>query len=257
MDLPPTPPVCPPGWSIGPPDFIGVGVQRCGTTRWFDLIASHPEVLRSTRQKELHYFDRFHTEPCTAAELTRYHEYFPRDGTQKTGEWTPLYLSAPWIPGLLAASAPDARLLVLLRDPLERYLSGLQLDIRVAARRGAPLSRYAPLEAFVRGLYHAQLRGLLRHFDRSQLLLLQYEQCTREPSAQLRRTFEFLGLTNVDFVPDLEAHPERQPEKPRLDAGTRAAYVQAYSDDVRSLIDEFPEIDVSLWANFAHLSGSG
>jgi sulfotransferase family protein len=254
IDRPPPPPPRPPGASTGPPDFIGVGVQRCGTTRWFDLITSHPEIARSSAAKELHYFDRFHSREPAPQELRDYREYFPRLDGEKVGEWTPLYLSAPWVPRLLAAAAPDARLLVLLRDPVERYLSGLQLDTRVAARRGAALSRYAPLEAFVRGLYHAQLTALLRHYERSQMLILQYERCTREPASELRRTFAFIGVSDVGFTPDLEAHPKRQPEKPPLDAGTRAAYAQAYRDDVIALAADFPEIDLALWPNFAALN---
>lgn len=246
-------PECPAGWQTGPPHFVGVGVQRCGTTRWFNLIASHPEVIPPTA-KELHYFDRFHSGEWEPADIARYHEYFPRHGEQKVGEWTPLYASAPWVPRLLAAAAPDARLLMLVRDPVERFLSGLQLDTRVAARRGAPLSRYAPLEAFMRGCYHTQLLGLLRHFDRSRLLILQYERCAREPQAELRRTFTFLGLKDVELVPDLEAHPKRQDEKPVLDRDTREAYVRAYEDDVIALAQSCSEIDLALWPNFAHLA---
>ncbi len=254
LDMPPAPPLCPAGWRTGPPDFIGVGVQRCVTTRWFDLISAHPEVVRSTRRKELHYFDRFYAGGCSEADRSGYQQYFPRAAGHTTGEWTPVYSSAPWIPRLLAAAAPDARLLVLLRDPVERYLSGLQLDIGVARKRGAPLSRYAPLEQFVRGLYHAQLTGLLRHFERSRILVLQYERCTREPGSELRRTYEFLGLRDTEFAPELDAHPEYQPEKPALDAATRAEYVQSYRDDVVALIEAFPEIDVRLWPNFADLA---
>ncbi len=254
VDRPPPVPSCPAGWRTGPPDFVGVGVQRCGTTRWFDLISSHPEVVHLASAKELHYFDRFYAGGASEDELRRYHDYFPRGEGARTGEWTPVYLSAPWIPRLLAATAPDARLLVLLRDPVERYLSGLQLDARVASRRGAVLSRYAPLEAFSRGFYHAQLSGLLRHFERARILVLQYERCTREPLAQLRRTFEFIGLEDTGFAPQLDAHPRHQPEKPALDADTRETYARAYSDDVTRLVASFPEIDVSLWPNFAHLA---
>ncbi len=252
--MPPPPPDCPPGWTTGPPDFIGVGVQRCGTTRWFDLIASHPEVAAPRSAKELHYFDRFYLGGCSAAETARYHEYFPRPESRKAGEWTPLYMSAPWIPSLLAAAAAEARLLVLLRDPVERYLSGLQHATRMDHRRGAPLSRYAPLEQFARGFYHAQLVRLLHHFERSQVLVLQYERCALEPVSELRRTFEFLGLRDLDFRPDLEAHPRQQIGKPELDPVARASHVQAYREDVISLIDSFPEIDVRLWPNFAHLA---
>jgi hypothetical protein len=254
LDTPPPPPECPQGWHTGPPDFVGVGVQRSGTTRWCNLILAHPEVVRPHGRKELHYFDRFYAGGFTAEHAAGYAAYFPTDG-RKTGEWTPLYASAPWIPALLAQAAPAARLLVVLRDPVERYLSGLELDIEVARKRGAPLSRYAPLEAFSRGFYHAQLLGLLRHFEREQLLVLQYERCTREPRAQLRRTYEFLGLGDLDFTPDLEARFRHQPEKPSLDERARAAYVSAYTEDVLALAREFGEIDLRLWPNFAHLDG--
>jgi len=205
--------------------------------------------------KELHYFDRFHSAAPTPEEIIDYHKYFPRASGQKVGEWTPLYLTAPWTPRLLAASAPDARLLVLLRDPVERYLSGLQLDTAVAARRDAPLSRYGPLEAFVRGFYHAQLSGLLVHFERSQVLIQQYESCTRAPAEELRRTYEFIGVRDSGFAPDLGAHPRQQAQKPVLDAATRAAYVAAYRDDVLRLAADFPEVDLTLWPNFAELAG--
>jgi hypothetical protein len=257
IDMPPPVPECPAGWTTGPPDFVGVGVQRCGTTRWFDLIASHPEVAAPRSAKELHYFDRFYLGGCSPAETARYQEYFPRPAGARAGEWTPLYASAPWIPALLAAAAPEARLLVLLRDPVERYLSGLQHATRMARRRGAPLERYAPLEQFARGFYHGQLTRLLHHFERSQLLVLQYERCAREPLPELRRTFEFLGLGDLEFDPDVEAHPRMQSDKPELDPLARESHVQAYRDDVVELIDAFPEIDVRLWPNFAHLAEPG
>jgi len=253
--MPPPPPTCLPGWQIGPPDFVGVGVQRSGTSRWFDLIASHPEVSQSTT-KELHYFDRFYAGGYTAADATGYHEYFPRDGSRKVGEWTPVYMSAPWIPRLLASAAPDARLLVSVRDPVERYLSGLEHGTRAAWERGTLLSQLTPLETFMRGFYHAQLVGLLRHFDRSRVLVLQYERCVKEPLHELRRTFEFLGLRDTEFLPDVGARINAsRSEKPMLDPDTRKSYVRAYSEDVASLIDSFPEIDVRLWPNFAQLAG--
>ncbi|MGH2854663.1 MAG: sulfotransferase family protein [Solirubrobacteraceae bacterium] len=242
------------GWRTGPPSFIGVGGQRCGTTRWFDLIASHPEVVPPPSAKELDYFDRFYAGGFTAADVAGYHEYFPRDGERRVGEWSPSYMSAPWVPKLLAVAAPDTRLLVLLRDPVERYLSSLQHNTRVAYQQGASLSELAPIEGFVRGLYHAQLLRLLAHFDRSQMLVLQYERCTREPHAELRRTFAFLGLEDTEFMPDVAAHPHHQPKKPQLDSETLGAYVEAYTEDVVALARDFPEIDLGLWPNFAHLA---
>ncbi|HEV3071629.1 MAG TPA: sulfotransferase [Solirubrobacteraceae bacterium] len=252
--LAPPPPVCPPGWRTGAPDFVGVGAQRSGTTWWFDLVVAHPgiEAPPATR-KELHYFDRFHAGGFTAADAVAYGDYFPRPEGRLTGEWTPVYLAAPWAPAMLAAAACEAKLLVILRDPIERYLSGLQRHHRTAHATGAPLNAMAPLEAFMRGFYHAQLTHLLAHFERSRVLILQYERCVRDPLEQLRRTFAFLGVDDGGFTPDLAAHPNRQPQKPELHPDARRALVEAYAPDVAALSDRFPEIDVALWPNFAHL----
>lgn len=249
---PAPPPACPAGWRIGPPDFVGVGAQRCGTTRWFRLIASHPEVASSPADKELHFFDRFFEGGFGDADVAAYHAYFPRPAGTRTGEWTPLYGSSPWVPKLLARAAPDARLLILLRDPVERFASALQHNARLSHEQGMPLNRLAPVEAFRRGFYHAEIGMLLPYFDPSQILVLQYERCAREPLEQLRRTFEFIGLADTGFAPaELDANPNPQPTKPKLDAETRDSYVRAYRDDVEALVRAFPEIDLALWPNFA------
>ncbi len=254
VKAPAGPPACPAGWRAGPPDFVGVGAQRSGTTRWFDLIVAHPEIAAPpATRKELHYFDRFHSGGFTAADAVAYGEYFPRPEGLLTGEWTPNYMAGPFTCGMLAAAAPEARLLVLLRDPVERYLSGLQRHHRVTLATGESLNAMAPLEAFAHGLYHTQLTRLLGHFERAQVLILQYERCTLEPRAQLRRTYEFLGVRDTGFVPDLEAHPNRQPEKPELREDARRALVEAYAEEVAGLARDCPEIDVGLWPNFARL----
>lgn len=253
---PAPPPACPPGWETGPPDFVGVGAQRCGTTRWFRLISSHPEVASSPTDKELHFFDRYYEGGFEEADVSAYHAYFPRPAGARTGEWTPLYGSSPWVPKLLARAAPDVRLLVLLRDPVERFLSALQHNARLSHEQGMPLNRLAPVEAFRRGFYHAELEALSPYFDPAQILVLQYERCAREPLEQLRRTFEFIGVADSGFVPaELDANPNPQRSKPKLDAETRDSYVRAYREDVVALARAFPEIDLALWPNFAEPAG--
>src|SRR4051794_6291809 len=59
MALPAPPPEVPAGWLIGPPDFVGVGTARSGTTWWFRLLTQHPEVARAAGVKEVHYFDQY------------------------------------------------------------------------------------------------------------------------------------------------------------------------------------------------------
>ena len=114
--LPEHPP-CPEGWTTGPPDFVIFGAQKSGTTWWFRLIEQHPGVVQPANQRpELHFFDRSWETPFSDADARRYHDYFPVAPGKVTGEWTPGYLIDFWTPELIARAAPEARVLILLRD---------------------------------------------------------------------------------------------------------------------------------------------
>ena len=58
--------------TTGPPDFIGVGAQRSGTTWWFGTMLGHPQIAPPReRKKELHFFNRFRAREMTGVELER------------------------------------------------------------------------------------------------------------------------------------------------------------------------------------------
>lgn len=234
----------PRAWEIGAPDFVGVGTQRSGTTWWYAAIEAHPGVHRvPAAPKERHFFDEFHGRPFDAGCVERYHRLFPRPPGVLTGEWTPSYVYHHWTPSLLARAAPDARLLLLLRDPVERYLSAITGDER--NRRRSP--RRAS-EAFERGLYSAQVSRLFACFDRSQVLILQYERCLLEPERELRRTYAFLGL-EPGVVPDVLHRGVNVSSTPTVAApealvrSVREGYVR----DAAALFEDVPELDPALW----------
>jgi hypothetical protein len=243
-------PECPPDWTTGPPDFVGIGVGRAGTSRWFNLMRAHPNV--AARVKEVHYFRRAWCDPDF--DLDRYQLYFPRPPGSISGEWTPRYMGDHWVPSLLAEAAPSAKLLVSLRDPIERYVSTMGLHARQHVK-GNPITHTTPGDAVHRGDYHKQLRHVLKHFERAQLLVLQFERCVTERDPELRRTFEFLGL-DPDLWPSTFQDKWRNPieyDYPLSDR-ERRSLVDRYEDDVAALAAEFPEIDLALWPNFRHLA---
>ena len=97
-----------------------------------------------------------------------------------------------WTPALLREAAPEARLLVLLRDPVERFRSGRTLaENRFTVGSTA---RAAANAAFNRGIYADQLMRLWTAFPREQVLVLQYERCVADTRTQLERTYAFMGL---------------------------------------------------------------
>ncbi|HUF84254.1 MAG TPA: sulfotransferase [Acidimicrobiia bacterium] len=240
----PEPPTPAPGDVVGPPDVVGVGVQKAGTSWWFDLIAAHPRVAEPFR-KELHFFAPYFAADFADADVERYARYFPRPDGMVTGEWTPRYMADVWKVPLIARAAPGARLLVLLRDPVERYRSGLAHDLA----RHAPRN---PLVASVhvdRGDYAAQLRHLFDHVPREQVLVLQYERCRVEARAQLGRTFEFLGLEPFE-PPDLDRRVNVTIDpKPPLPDHLRRALVHRYRADLTALAELVPDLDPDLWSS--------
>ena len=199
-DVPASVPECPAGWVVAPPDFVGVGAQKAGTTWWYSLLASHPRVHEPPgRRKEVHYFDRFWDEPFGPAEARRYQLFFPRRPGGFAGEWTPRYMVDFWTPALLKESAPDTKLLVILRDPFDRFCSGVTHDLQ----RRSPHHPIVTELGVRKSTYRQQLRRMLNHFDREALLVLQYERCRSDPQGELSRTLQFLGLDPFEPPPAL------------------------------------------------------
>jgi hypothetical protein len=243
------PPATETGERIGPPDFVGIGAQKAGTTWWFELIVAHPGVFhRHPIHKERHFFARFATEPFGPTDVDAYHAWFPRPEGTITGEWTPDYLSQPWVAPLLAQAAPDARLLVMVRDPIERLLSGLAHGARLPGSHDGA----ARAEAVERGFYAAALHRWTTELESGRLLCLQYEQCVADPVTQLARTYRFLGLDDTYRPADLRRpqNPTRRP-KATMDPDARRRLVELYRADVMALRDMVPDLDLHLWPDFA------
>ena len=165
------------------------------------LLRDHPRIVlpRDTR-KEQHFFDWFGKTEMTDADVARYHEQFPRRPGEIAGDWTPRYMRDIWTPRLIPRAAPDAKILVIFRDPVERYRSGV---LHTLARRGGRAATYLATDAVERGRYALQLKRVYDYFDRSQVLVLQFERGIAEPLEQYHRTLEFIGLPPEHVPTDL------------------------------------------------------
>ncbi len=111
------------------PSLIIAGAQRCGTTSMYKDLTQHPAILPAVLHKGIHYFDTGY-----AHNRSWYVAHFPLRSTAArikktigiapiTGESSPYYLYHPLSASRIAADLPDARLLVLVRDPVERAYS--------------------------------------------------------------------------------------------------------------------------------------
>ncbi len=264
FDRLPDPPPCPARWRIGPPDFVILGTQKSGTTWWFRIIEAHPRVVQPAEQRpELHVFDRLWDTWPTAADLAAYQRYFPRPEGSLTGEKTPDYIDSPWALPMLAAAAPATKVILLFRDPIERYLSGRAHAERAwdgssipTAQRTLADRRRVVAEAIDKGRYASQLDAALVTFTPERVLALQYERCVAEPRVQIARTYAFLGLEPHDLTDADIAKPRNRSkgERPVIAPEHVGFLRQLYRPEVERLRTLMPDLDLSLWRSFADLA---
>ena len=246
------------------PAWLGIGAQRCGTTWFADLLATHPSVsLAKDGRKEVHFFDRFLVEPWTDAARAEYAALF--DAGKRAGDFTPSYLRCLWVPELARrACRDDVTLVVLLRDPVERYASAMRW---YATRPGVPKQddRRAYLgwtrdkgnDATWGGMYVAQLAAWTRTFPRERFVVLQYEAAVAAPQAAADRVWRALGLAPIPVTATGErswtstrSTKEVTDEPWRAVPGLREHLVALYATEVTVLAREWG-IDPALWPNFA------
>ncbi len=199
------------------PDFLGLGVQKGGTTSLHCLLEQHPEVFLPP-MKEVHYFSL-----NFASGEAWYRSQFAGAGPrQRCGEITPYYLFHPQAPSRVQALLPQARLIVLLRDPVERALSQyfhsrrhgfepLELEAALAAESQRLHDADAALQTLdvrhrshqehsylSRSRYEQQLPQWLATFPADQLLILRSEDLFEQPSEIWEKLLHFLEL---EFCP--------------------------------------------------------
>jgi hypothetical protein len=235
-----------PGEVTGPPDFVGVGVPMAGIRWWSGLVADHPGVHRAEASTAQHIQSRFAHRTFGPDDVQRYHELFPRRPGTIVGEWTPTYLGDPWVPPLLASAAPEARIIVLVREPIERLQLGLNRSIdRRTANAGAHMA-----ESIDRSFYARPLRQMLQYVPADRVLVIQYERAVEDPVAALATTCRFLGLEDGHRPPGAR-RPRPVTRLAPLDSRAEVRLVDLYAADVADLAALVPTLDLSLWPRFA------
>src|SRR4051794_21786219 len=135
------------------PDFLYIGTSKAGSTWLFNVLARHPEIFLASN-KGLYYFDAHFDRGADW-----YLDHFRGSDGLVRGEVSHSYLSSPEAPPRIAALAPGVRLLVCLREPVDRAFSDY-LDLRKNQQFDGPfavaLERYPRL--LDRGRYASHLR---------------------------------------------------------------------------------------------------
>ena len=194
------------GWrsarGLSLPDFLGIGVQKAGTTWLHKNLRCHRELYLPER-KELHYWDLHYHRP-----LHQYAETFQSAGGRVCGEITPAYGVLPQRRiALIHRLMPDLRLILLLRNPIDRAWSQALMNLVVqTGRRHADVSdaefvrHFESRASMLRGDYVGIIRNWSRCFPADQLLVGLYDDIADRPHELMTRIFCHLRVsTNVEW----------------------------------------------------------
>jgi hypothetical protein len=199
------------------PSFLGIGVPRAGTTWLHTLLSGHPEVYLPSRRKEVRYFDSYHDRGpgwyegffCPPEEAARYHAI---------GEISPQYLYCEECPERIRTLLPGAKLIVMLRHPVDRAYSQFGFVIQRRNYRGSFEEFLATRpRALEMGFYGRYLERYRRHFDPGQILPVLFERAVTEDGGVRGDLATFLGISE-DLFPDQRerVNPSTVPRFPSL-----------------------------------------
>ena len=224
------------------PDFMIIGTARSGTTSLYYDICQHPCVLPAAYD-ELGYFDsNFHLG------LNWYRSLFPtlfskwlvkqKKQFAITGEDTPFYIWDPIVAKRILKNLPKIKLIVLLRNPVDRAYSNYHLGVRsgtenlsfedaikleikrleeINEESKSSIEKYAIRRSYLaKGFYADQLKIWLEIFNLNQLLIISTEDLKSNPQKVINKIYNFLEIPdNHKLIPEKQkkaVYPEMKKE---------------------------------------------
>lgn len=203
---------------MGTPDFLLVGAAKSGTSSLDKYLSQHPDIFIPAK-KEAHFFstpdfpDQF-TGPgdegmnrYTLRSWQEYQSLFDKVHNHKAvGESSVFYLYYPGTAERIVRTIPKARILILLRNPVDRAYSAymhlvrdgretLDFEQSLALEAQRKASHYEPMWLYKElGMYSGQVRQYLKHFDRRAVKVVLFEEFVRDPQSAMEQIFDFLGV---------------------------------------------------------------
>ena len=233
-------------------NFLIAGVQKGGTTALFEYLAGYPDIALP-ETKELHFFDD-EAQDWAAPDYAAYDARFPEPAGRPCGEATPIYTYWPGSLERIAAYNPAMRLVVVLRDPVQRAWSHWRMEyargaethpfawcVRAGRQRlfdSEPWGHHREFSYVERGFYGEQTERLLRLFPREQLLFLTSDELRGDPGRALGRVRAFLGLGPAPAPAPRDVHVGRDIAYPSVLTATDVEHLRrVYAADAQRLAD--------------------
>ena len=187
------------------PTFLIIGAQKSATSSLWAYLRAHPQVFMPL-VKELDFFSA----PGDDLDIEGYAEWFSdASNAVAIGEASPSYTMFPAsgnTPAKIARALPGARLIYLMRHPVERMRSAYRHRLAGATERRRIGRALIGDPSYLQvSMYATQVEQYLRWFPRSQLLLLTTEELKRDRAATLQRVLSFIGVDTEWEPPDLHA----------------------------------------------------
>lgn len=207
------------------PNFIIIGAARAGTTSLYHYLSQHPQVFMGPIKETLFFAylasqaePDNHIDPNIPWPIKSIEEYQALftggQGSQALGEASPLYLYAPGVPYQIKKYRPNMKLILVLRNPIERaysvYLKNRREGLEIRSFEDAIKSEIHDPSDVIQsqshhiraGLYFRHVSRYLEYFPREQIHIDFYDNLKNSPKAMIANIFNFLGV-NVDFDPDI------------------------------------------------------
>ena len=208
--------------------FIIAGVQKGGTTALFDYLRDYPDIALPGF-KELHFFDDDRRDWCRP-DYADYHARFADPAGRPCGEATPIYAYWPNSLERIAAYNPAMKLILVLRDPVQRawshwrmeYARGIETHpfawcIRQGRQRlfdADPWGHHREFSYVERGFYGEQIERLYALVPRVHVLVLTSDRLRAAPGETLGQVRTFLGLGPAATPAAREVHVGREMDYP-------------------------------------------
>ena len=245
------------------PHFLIIGAQRCGTSSLYENIIQHPNVI-SASTKEVHFFDIKYAKGFSWYETNfkEYEEKKSKDEFFITGEATPYYLFHPLVPQRIAKVLPKVKLIVLLRNPVNRAYSHYNHEVRLNAEKlsfedaiKAEEERLSGEEKKMlenenyysfnhqhfsylkRGIYVDQIKKWHKFFDREQFLIINSEEFFSEPNKILTKIFDFLDLPAINQINSKISNKGNYPPMKDQTREKLANYFKIHNERLSSYLD--------------------
>lgn len=204
-------------------NFIGVGVQKAGTTSIHRFLDEHPQLcVAHGRDKDTQFFGSF---------FDRGYEWYERhfDACQENqliGEVSTSYFYNSDIPSRIKEYNSDVKIFVCLRNPVERIISNHKHEVRAGHVSGENLDLGAALgnnPAYtLQSKYSTHLRRWIDVFGRDNVHVLLFDDLVEDPAGFAKGLYRYLGVDD-GFMPDLDKRDNvsRIPANAKVDRGIR------------------------------------